>query len=124
MKNFRSLIFLRAFHIMRESSLSWGESLSKSWQIYRLNKELHHGVKTFYFEKKNGEIRKATGTLKIDYQFKTENQPNPKIFSYFDVEAQDFRCFKVENFIMLANSERPKKATLRQKRIRKYLNAA
>ena len=113
MKNFRSLIFLRAFHIMRESSLSWGESLSKSWQIYRLNKELHQG-----------EIRKATGTLKIDYQFKTETQPNPKIFTFFDVEAQDFRCFKVENFIMMANSERPKKATLRQKRIRKYLNAA
>ena len=30
----------------------------------------------------------------------------------------------LENFIMLANSEKPKKATLRQKRIKKYLNAA
>ena len=59
MKNFRTLIFLRAYHIMRESSLSWGESLAKSWQIYRLNKELHQGEKMFYFEKKNGEIRKA-----------------------------------------------------------------
>lgn len=124
MKNFRTIVFLRAFHIMKETSLNWSESLKKSWQIYRLNKELHQGEISFYFEKKNGEIRKATGTLKIDYQFKTQSQPNPKILTYYDIEAKDFRCFKVENFIMLSKAEKPKKITLRQKRIKKYLKVA
>lgn len=102
MKNtFRKTVMLRAYHIMNVNGLSWSESLKKAWQLYKLNKDLHTGKVSFYFEKKDGEIRKANATLKIDYEFKKESQPNPKIFTYFDVDAQSFRCFKIENFIMI-----------------------
>ena len=96
---------LRAYHIMAETGKAWAECLRKAWQLYRINKELHQGEITFYFEKANGEIRKATGTLKIEYEFKTQNQPNPKVFTYFDVDANDFRSFKIANFIGLAAVE-------------------
>lgn len=99
---------LRAYHIMHANGLSWSESLKKAWQLYKLNKELHSGKVSFYFEKKDGEIRKANATLKIDYEFKTQNQPNPKIFTYFDLDANAFRCFKVENFIMIEPIAAPK----------------
>lgn len=117
MKNYKSLVMNRAFFIMRETGQNWRESLIKSWQIYRLNKELHRGEISFYFEKKNGEIRKARGTLKIDYQFKKEYQPNPKILTFFDLDLKDFRCLKVENFIMLAESKPADRKQTRQKRI-------
>lgn len=105
--SFRKTVMLRAYHIMNETGLTWVESLKKAWQLYRLNKDLHSGNVTFYFEKKDGEIRKATGTLKIDYEFKTQNQPNPKVLTYFDIEAGAFRCFKVENFIMIEQKIKP-----------------
>lgn len=99
--SFRKTVMLRAYQIMNVNGLSWLESLKKAWALYRLNKDLHKGKVVFYFEKKDGEIRKAVGTLKIDYEFKTQSQPNPKIFTYFDVEANSFRSFKIENFIGL-----------------------
>ena len=110
---------LRAYHIMKETRLTWSESLKKTWQLYKLNKGLHSGNVTFYFEKKDGEIRKATGTLKIDYEFKTQNQPNPKIFTYFDVDVNSFRYFKVENFIMIEkhiSPATPKRQLIRNRR--------
>ncbi|WP_438830672.1 hypothetical protein [Chryseobacterium artocarpi] len=47
-------------------------------------------------------MRKATDNLKIDYEFKTQKPPNPKVFTYFYVDINDFRCFKIANFIGLA----------------------
>lgn len=98
---------LRAYHIMAATGKDWAECLRKAWQLYRLNKELHSGEVTFYFEKKDGSIRKAVATLKIDYEFKTQNQPNLKVFTYFDVEAQAFRCMKIENFITVEQTRTP-----------------
>lgn len=105
--SFRKTVMLRAYHIMSITGKEWSVCLKKAWQLYRLNKELHSGEVTFYFEKKDGEIRKATGTLKIDYEFKTQNQPNINTFTYFDVEAKSFRCFKIENFIMVEQTRTP-----------------
>jgi hypothetical protein len=105
--SFRKTVMLRAYHIMAVTGKEWSVCLKKAWQLFRLNKELHSGEVTFYFEKASGEIRKATGTLKIDYEFKTQNQPNPKVFTYFDVDASAFRCFKIENFIMVEQTRTP-----------------
>lgn len=100
--SFRKTVLLRAYHIMNETGKDWADCLRNAWQLYRINKEMHHGEVTFYFEKVDGDIRCATGTLKIDYEFKTQNQPNPKVFTYFDVNSNSFKCFKISNFIGLA----------------------
>jgi len=123
--SFRKTVMLRAYQIMNINGLTWSESLKKAWQLYKLNKDLHAGKVSFYFEKKDGEIRKATGTLKIDYEFKTQNQPNPKIFTYFDVDANAFRCFKVENFIMIERhiAPAPPKRQLIRNRRKQFLAA-
>lgn len=110
--SFRKTVMLRAYHIMAVTGKDWADCLRKAWQLYRINKEMHQGEVTFYFEKKDGSIRKATGTLKIDYEFKTQNQPNPKVFTYFDVESQSFKCFKVENFIMIDQARTPETKTV------------
>ncbi|AZA49721.1 DUF2693 domain-containing protein [Chryseobacterium carnipullorum] len=105
--SFRKTVMLRAYHIMSVTGKDWSESLKKAWQLYRINKEMHQGDVTFYFEKKDGSIRKAIGTLKIDYEFKTQSQPSISTFTYFDIEAGAFRCFKIENFIMVEQTKTP-----------------
>lgn len=108
--SFRKTVMLRAYHIMSVTGKDWAICLKKAWQLFRLNKEMHSGEVTFFFEKKDGSLRKAVGTLKmdkIDYEFKSDNQPKVTTFTYFDIEAKSFRCFKIENFIMVEKSRTP-----------------
>lgn len=101
--SFRKTVMLRAYHIMATTGKEWSVCLKKAWLLFRLNKAMHNGEITFFFEKKDGSLRKAVGTLKmdkIDYQFKSDNQPKVTTFTYFDVEANSFRSFKIENFMM------------------------
>lgn len=108
--SFRITVMLRAYHIMAATGKEWSVCLKKAWLLFRLNKEMHKGEVTFYFEKKDGSLRKAVGTLKmdkIDYEFKSDNQPKVTTFTYFDVEADSFRSFKIENFMMIEPTRTP-----------------
>lgn len=119
--SFRKTVMLRAYHIMSTTGKEWSVCLKKAWQLFRLNKELHSGEETFYFEKKDGSLRKAIGSLKMDsinYEFKTDNQPKVTTFTYFDIEANSFRSFKIENFMMTEQPRTPElKATAVLKKI-------
>lgn len=101
MKNFRSQVFLRAYEIMSSTGKSFAVCLSKAWQLYRLSLEMKTKEEVcFTYEKKDGTLRKAYGTLKDVAQFvKGNGIQTPKVFNYWDLEAVAFRCFKVENFI-------------------------
>ena len=105
MKNsFRLIVMQRAYYLMAATGKEWAVCLKKAWLLYRLNKAMHTQEISFIFEKKNGEIRSAFGTLKCDvinYEFKNETQTNIKVFNYYDLEAAAFRCFKIENFMSL-----------------------
>lgn len=55
---------------------------------------------TFAYEKADGSLRKAKGTLKdVQSLIKGTGSENYKTVRYFDVDANGFRSFKVENFI-------------------------
>jgi hypothetical protein len=54
----------------------------------------------FYFQKVNGTIREAWGTLRPDLMPKTEynqRKQNDTVQVYFDTEVNEFRCFKKFN---------------------------
>ncbi len=56
----------------------------------------------FYFQKVNGEIREAWGTLNPDLMPKTEQnqrKQNDTVQVYFDTEINEFRCFKKFNLV-------------------------
>ena len=101
MKTFRSQVFLRAYEIMASTGKAFAVCLSKAWQLYRLSKEMNTKDEVcFTYEKKDGTLRRAFGTLKDVAQFiKGNGIQSPKVFNYWDLEAVAFRCFKVENFI-------------------------
>lgn len=101
MKTFRTTVFERAYEIMKNTGKAFAVCLSKAWQLYRLAKDLRTKEEVcFTYEKKDGTLRKAYGTLKNVEQFvKGNGSQSPKVFNYWDLEAVAFRCFKVENFV-------------------------
>lgn len=83
------------------------ESVAKSLadEKARIVDEMKEGVCEFEFFKKDGSLRKAKGTLKdVEDTIKgtgknsdEDEEYNPLLQKYFDVEKQSWRCFLVKN---------------------------
>ena len=65
--------------------------------------EADAGVVRFAYEKADGTLRKAAGTLhEVDATIKGTGRPNDALtIRYYDVEAGGWRSFKVENLIAI-----------------------
>jgi len=98
---FRTKVFKRAYAIMKATGKAFAVCLSKAWALYRLSKQMRTKDEvTFAYEKKDGTLRKAFGTLKNVNQFvKGTGKASTGVFHYWDLEAVAFRCFKVENLV-------------------------
>ncbi len=103
MTTFRSTVFQRAYSLMRKTGKSFAVCLSKAWQLYRLAKKMRNDIVEFTYEKADGTLRKAVGTLKDVGQFVkgTGNPATDKVFHYWDLEQAGFRCFKIENLVTI-----------------------
>ncbi len=99
-QTFRTKVFKRAYQIMHSTGKAFAVCLSKAWALYRLAKALRTKDVCFTYEKKDGSLRRAYGTLKNVSQFvKGAGKTSTGVFHYWDLEAVAFRCFKVENLI-------------------------
>jgi hypothetical protein len=60
----------------------------------------------FYFQKIDGSIREAYGTLNANIVPATSGNDNRRknqtVQTYFDTEKSEFRCFKKANLIRIA----------------------
>ena len=68
MKNFRTKVFKQAHELMRATGKAFAVCLSKAWALYRLTKRMHKEIVTFAYEKADGSLRKAKGTLKRRFE--------------------------------------------------------
>lgn len=96
-----------AWQLRRTTGQMWRICMIKAWQLYRLAKAMREGVVKFYYQKADGSIRKASGTLVnvpagATLGGKRVTKPSYKTMSYFDVDKNGFRCFRVENLICIA----------------------
>ena len=94
-----------------DAGFSYGNPLSLSEEIATLITELKKGVCIFQFRKKDGQIRRAAGTLSQEVidRYREESdtyvpkrykkKARPTSTAYFDLEKGEFRCFLWENFI-------------------------
>lgn len=73
--------------------------------MYRLAKMMRTKDQvSFAYEKKDGSLRRAYGTLKNVGQFvKGTGKTSTGAFHYWDLEAAAFRCFRVENLVTTFN---------------------
>ena len=96
MKNFRTKVFKQAHELMRATGKAFAVCLSKAWALYRLTKRMRREIVTFAYEKADGSLRKLQDVQNL---IKGTGPENYKTVRYFDVEANGFRSFKVENLI-------------------------
>lgn len=98
--NYKHKVFCMAHELMKATGKAFSVCLAKAWTLYRLTRQMHNGIVLFAYEKADGTLRKVKGTLKDVQNFvKGTGAENYKTVRYYDVEANGFRSFKVENFI-------------------------
>lgn len=99
-------IMSMAWSFVKRNGFSMSEALKAAWISAKLRLELHKRIVKFYFQKVNGEIREAYGTMAsnlIPAVAGTDNRKrNESVQVYFDTEVQEWRCFKKAYLIKIA----------------------
>lgn len=104
LKNQLSNIMRKAWFFVRKYGFSLSQALRQSWALYHLKAAMQKRVVKFYFQKCDGSLREAWGHLienKLPHTEGSGRKPSDTVFTYYDVEREDWRCFKVANFIKM-----------------------
>lgn len=94
-----------AWQFVRKNGYTMSEALKTAWVNIKLRAALNKRIVKFYFQKVNGEIREAYGTLKTELIPETkgdDRKRNDTAQVYFDTEKSEYRCFKKANLIRIA----------------------
>ena len=97
-------IMQTAWWFVKHNGYSISEALKKAWLNFKLKTLMKVRIVKFYFQKIDGTIREAYGTMCSNlmpaYEPKNDNRAkNDTVQVYFDTEKQEFRCFKIANLV-------------------------
>ena len=102
----KSEIFKMMWQFIKRNGYTRAEALKCAWRNFKLRIALHaYKVVKFYFQKVDGTIREAFGTLKAEALPQgqgTGRRPSELVQVYFDTERGEYRCFKKANLIRIA----------------------
>ena len=105
MKKFNlSEIMTLAHQFIKRYGVSLSEALQIAWRNAKLKNELHKRIVHFYFQKVDGSLREAWGTLAEDKLPQTQGtgrKPSDNVQVYFDTEKEEWRCFKKINLVKI-----------------------
>lgn len=99
-----STIMKEAWRFFRITGLAFSECLKQAWLNFHLKVKMSKGIVKFYYQKVDGTTREAWGTLKEELlppskDTDTKRKHNDTVFTYFDTEVQEYRCFKKLNLV-------------------------
>jgi len=98
-----STIMKEAHRFIKIAGMSLSEALKRAWSNFKLRLSMSRGIVKFYYQKVDGTIREAYGTLSsrfIPAIAGTDNRKrNDTVQTYFDTEKQEWRCFKKLNLV-------------------------
>jgi len=103
----RKQVMKSAHQLIKKLGVTLSEALKMAWRAFKLRNSLKEWVSVFYYKKKDGSIRRALGTLDtalFEYEAKGSNKENYSSICYYDLEANGFRSFSIEN--LLPNQEK------------------
>lgn len=98
-------IMQMAWQFVKKNGFTMAEALKAAWLNYKLKVAMAARIVKFYFQKVDGSIREAYGTLRSDMMPATSGsnrRANDSVQTYFDTERQEFRCFKRANLLRIA----------------------
>lgn len=94
-----------AWQLVRQCGFTMSDALKQSWMNYKLRSAMMQRIVKFYFQKIDGTIREAYGTLRNDMLPDTHDsgrKPNPTVQVYWDTVKGEYRCFKKANLLRIA----------------------
>lgn len=99
-----STIMSQAWKFVKITGQSLSDCLKKAWSNFKLKQSMLKGVVKFYYQKVDGTVREAYGTLKSALlppakESETKRKSNDTLFTYFDTERQEYRSFKKLNIV-------------------------
>lgn len=97
-------VMTMAWQFVKKNGYSMSDALKVAWMNIKLKARLLNGITKFYFQKVDGSLREAYGTLASGLVPATgdNRRPNPTLQVYFDTEKDEWRCFKIANLIRIA----------------------
>ena len=103
-KNMMREVMVLAHQFVRKNGMSLSEALKTAWANIKLKASMKSRIVKFYFQKIDGSIREAYGTLKENIVPATqgERKNNDTCQTYYDCEKEAWRCFKKANLLRIA----------------------
>ncbi len=104
-KSYLASIMRLAWQFVKKNGFSMSEALKCAWANMKLKMAMKERIVKFYFQKVDGSLREAYGTLAenlLPPTLGTGRKSSDTIQTYYDTEKQEYRCFKKANRIKMA----------------------
>lgn len=101
-RDFLSQVMSLAWQFVKRNGFTMSEAMKAAWMNMKLKFAMKQKIVKFYYQKVSGEIREAYGTLKDNIVPATQGsgrKANDTVFTYWDTERQEWRCFKKANLL-------------------------
>ena len=93
------------WQFIRRNGYSRSEALKCAWANVKLKAAMRQRIVKFYFQKVDGTVREAYGTLKTSLLPETKGtgrKASDTTQTYYDTEKCCYRCFKKANLVRMA----------------------
>lgn len=105
-KNQMKEVMSLAWSFVKRNGFTMSEALKVAWANMKLKAQMKSRIVKFYFQKVDGSVREAFGTLKASLLPPTTGEDNRKksdtVQVYFDTEKSEYRCYKKANLLSIA----------------------
>ena len=98
-------VMVLSWQMIKKNGYTKSEALKIAWMNLKLKAQMKGRIVKFYFQKVDGSIREAFGTLAeniVPQTNGTGRKPNDTCQTYFDTEKDEWRCFKKANLVRIA----------------------
>lgn len=104
MKYNLSQLMKLAWQFVKMNGFTMSEAMKQAWLNFKVKAKMAKGIVKFYYQKVDGSILEAYGTLSERIVPPTGGNRRycPTVQTYFDTEVNDWRCFKLANLIKIA----------------------
>lgn len=99
-KNQMKEVMTLAWQMVKKNGYTMTEALKTAWRNIKLINQMQKRIVKFYFQKVDGSIREAYGTLREDLlpvSGESSRKRNDTVQTYFDTEKSEWRSFKKAN---------------------------
>lgn len=94
----------QAWMLVKKYGFTMAEAMKQAWAITKLRNAMRNGIVKFMYQKLDGTIRTAWGTLADTLMGEikgTGRKVNESLVTYYDTEKSAYRSFKAANFIKM-----------------------